>query len=553
MAEPLRTAAIRAEPNVYDVDVRKVMGRQAAGSGFLRAAVAARAGGTIYGYTPHADSARHFASAVQGQDPLARVVCLKPQLPHTLAEAGGVVYLADPMLSSAARLRLRAGMAHYALCGVTHTLAGASVLQQLGELLTEPVAPWDALVCTSTAALEIARRVIEAQADYLRWKLGPGVRPSMPQLPVIPLGVHVDDFAFGAQDRAAAREALGIDAGEVAAVYVGRLAHRVKAHPFPMFHGLQAATERTGKRVALVLCGKMPNEATAQAFTTGAALFAPDVRLVVVDGGEKGATRQAYAGGDLFVSLSDGIQETFGLTPLEAMAAGLPVVVTDWNGYRDTVRHGVDGFRVATWAPAADDDNAAARHEVEALSYDSYHGSLAASTSVDFAALAEALTALIGSPDLRRTLGEAGRQRARELFDWPIVFRQYQALWGEQNARRLTALARPETVAALAAGPKAAASRLDPFHTFSHYPTDRITPDTRVRLAPGVTLDTYRLRQGHALFRGAIIPESRMAAMINALQDQERTVRDLTAIAPTATLTVVGVLAKMGLIELRQP
>jgi len=28
------------------------------------------------------------------------------------------------------------------------------------------------------------------------------------------------------------------------------------------------------------------------------------------------------------------------------MAAGLPCVVTDWDGYKDTVRHGEDGFRV---------------------------------------------------------------------------------------------------------------------------------------------------------------------------------------------------------------
>ena len=37
------------------------------------------------------------------------------------------------------------------------------------------------------------------------------------------------------------------------------------------------------------------------------------------------------------------MQETFGLTPLEAMAAGLPCVVSDWNGYRDTVRLFLEG------------------------------------------------------------------------------------------------------------------------------------------------------------------------------------------------------------------
>ena len=30
------------------------------------------------------------------------------------------------------------------------------------------------------------------------------------------------------------------------------------------------------------------------------------------------------------------------------MAAGVPLVVSDWNGYRDLVRNGIDGFRVPT-------------------------------------------------------------------------------------------------------------------------------------------------------------------------------------------------------------
>ena len=34
------------------------------------------------------------------------------------------------------------------------------------------------------------------------------------------------------------------------------------------------------------------------------------------------------------------------------MAAGLPVVVSDWDGYRYTVSDGVEGFRVPTLAPA---------------------------------------------------------------------------------------------------------------------------------------------------------------------------------------------------------
>jgi glycosyltransferase involved in cell wall biosynthesis len=39
----------------------------------------------------------------------------------------------------------------------------------------------------------------------------------------------------------------------------------------------------------------------------------------------------------------------------------------------------------------------------------------------DPAALRAALERLLGDPDLRRRLGAAGRERARERFSWPVV------------------------------------------------------------------------------------------------------------------------------------
>jgi len=42
--------------------------------------------------------------------------------------------------------------------------------------------------------------------------------------------------------------------------------------------------------------------------------------------------RSAWQAAGVFIALSDKIQETLGLTPLEAMAEGLPVIVSDWDG-----------------------------------------------------------------------------------------------------------------------------------------------------------------------------------------------------------------------------
>src|SRR3546814_3034291 len=71
----------------------------------------------------------------------------------------------------------------------------------------------------------------------------------------------------------------------------------------------------------------------------------------------------SWAAADVFVSLSDNIQESFGITPVEAMAAGLPCIVSDWDGYRDTVVDGETGILVPTWVPPAGAGAGIARSE----------------------------------------------------------------------------------------------------------------------------------------------------------------------------------------------
>jgi len=558
MANPPTDAVIRFEPDGYDLNRPWLLGRQSAGHGFLRAAVQGRGEGPIYGYTPHEASAEAFARMVRSFDPAASPEWIQGERLGRIGRTRGVLYLADPTLTHFARPRLRVGPAAYSLCGVTHTLSTAGTQQFIAELLSEAVMPWDALVCTSTAALKTVETILAAQADYMRWRFGQHVALRAPQLPVIPLGVHCDDFAFTDEDKGEARQALGLASDEVAALYVGRLVLSGKAHPLPLFLGLQAAAERSGKRLCLILAGQASKPDIEAAYLAGAARHAPDVRVIKVDSRGDAARRQAWAAGDVFVSLADGIQETFGLTPIEAMAAGLPAVVSDYNGYKDTVRDGLDGFRIATWAPQPGRAGQAysLRHELDLLNYDNYCWVAAAATSIDLRQLADRLTDLVEQPDLRRRMGQAGQARARAVFDWPGVYRQYQALWADLNARRAAAAANPDDHAWTAAAPKTPPSRLDPFETFGHYPTAQIGPDTEVALAPGVTLAACGARLTDPLFPATGIPEATAFAILTYLENGPASVADL---APHADLSLgwlaaaAGTLAKMGMVTLARP
>lgn len=557
MSTSLPTAAILFEPEGYVLSGPKLMGRQAAGNAFLRAAVAGRGDAPLYAYTPHRRSAEVFGQLVQALDASAQAQWIPADRLDVLAQVGAL-YLPGPGLDAAARLRLRAGAGAYSLVGVTHTTASHGAMDSMVGLLSAPVMPWDALICTSTAVAGTVKTLLEAEIEALRWRFGASLNFTLPQFPVIPLGVHCGDFTFSASERAAARAALGIGEDEVVALFVGRLSFHAKAHPHAMYAGLQAAVERTGKPVTLIQCGWFANDAIKASFVDGAAQFCPDVKALFTDGKGADVRRQSWAAADIFISLSDNIQETFGLTPIEAMAAGLPVVVTDWDGYKDTVREGVDGFRLPTWMPPPNLGEAFARaHEAGVDNYDFYCGLTCQTVAVDGQALADRLSDLIANPDLRRQLGEAGQARAREVFDWAVVYRQYQTLYGQLGELRAQALASPDWQARLAAAPKAAASRMDPYRSFGHYPTALIQPTTLVTIAPNATRAAYEQLAQHGLYSYAtkVLPAAEgVERLLTVLGQGVLSVEALAEQTGTdlgATVQAVSVLAKMGLVRLR--
>lgn len=546
-------AAILFEPDGYLLTGPRLMGRQAAGNGFLRAAVQARGDQPLACFTPSRESALIFRRTVTEIDPEATITWIHAQRLDLLAQAG-VLYRPDQILGPQARQRLRAGPAAYSLCGITHTLATSGTLDSLGRILTEPVMPWDALICTSSAALDVVETVLDRQADYLAWQTGQPFAQKRPMLPVIPLGVHCDDFVFTDAERQAARAGLGLGPEDVAALFAGRLSVGGKAHPYAMFKALQTVAEDTGKSIVLVIAGQAYNDDMARLFGSGLAAFCPSVRTVFVDGKDAAAYRRAWAGSDLFISLADSIQETFGITPLEAMAAGLTALVSDWNGYKDTVRDGLDGFRIRTWAPPADGGEIiAAAFEAGALGYNQYLSRSNTAVAVDLDQLTQRLRDLVGDPALRRRLGEAGRKRARQDFDWAVVFRRYQALWDEQTAVRHKAADAPGTRDWLTRAPKSGSDFMSPFDAFASYPTAHVTADTLIAHAPGASVEAYQALIVHEVMALWTVSADLVGVLLGKLEAGPLSAEALAVACEITTPQVSEIaarLAKMGMVVL---
>lgn len=458
------TAAIYYHPEAYTTSGPKLMGRNAAGETFLRGFLLHSKTTEFWTQVQKLEHARLFAQTAQTIGRAEPVKAVDMNGLGALAQVG-MVYYPGPGIGEHAYHRSAFGHGAWSLCGITHTTSSAGAMDALTDLITAPVQSWDALICTSAAVKDNVTRMLQAQVDYLHSRLGI-TRVVLPKLPVIPLGIHTVDFAYTVDQKAQARSVLGVDSSTVVVLFMGRLSFHAKAHPLAMYQALEIATKSSGKRVLLLECGWHANDYIERAYEEAARLACPSVHIRTLDGRKAEDRQIAWAGADVFCSLSDNIQETFGIAPIEAMAAGLPVVVSDWDGYKDTVREGVDGFRIPTLMPEAGfGGDLSTRHALDIDTYDMYCGHTCSLIAVDVVAASQAFLRLIQSSELRSTMGESGKKRAVEFFDWRQIIPRYEALWAElQEIRRSTA-------SALTPLSHPWPARLDPFHGFAAYPT----------------------------------------------------------------------------------
>src|SRR5207253_2258633 len=77
-------------------------------------------------------------------------------------------------------------------------------------------------------------------------------------------------------------------------------------------------------------------------------------------------------------------------------------------------------------------------------------------------------------------MGEAGRARVRQAFDWKVVARQYNALL-DDLARRRQAAANPTSRHRLPP------VKGDPFRDFAGFATAALAPETPLKVVPGAT------------------------------------------------------------------
>lgn len=530
----------------YSTD-QKIMGRQSAGKALMKGVARKWQAGELHGFGTGRAAGEAMFKQLR-QDGFTGVLRWREAPGDKVMDDLGAVYYPGPITKAIAHARNSRGPGAYSLFGVTHTLSSAGAMDQVADLILPPFKPWDALICTSTAALGVVERLQSEMRGWFAEHTG-ATRFNPIALPVIPLGVNAPDFAKTSDQKDQARRAMGLGAGDVAFLFAGRMSFHAKANPAVFYQALETACQRTGKTLVCIEAGVYPNPSTAQAFEAARRFLAPSARFIQVDGQDEALYHQAWKASDVFVSLSDNIQETFGLTPLEAMAAGMPVLVSDWDGYKDTVRDGVDGYRVPVTTPAAGPgEDLALRHALGQDTYDYYIGRVSMATAIDLTTLTDRIIVLAQDEGLRRQLGASGRARIEADYDWPVILGRYVDLARSLGEIRKTAEANT---------PQAWPARPDPFHLFQDYPTQALADDWSVVVHSdrARNIETFLdLGIARYVLDPVLLPRETISKMLHQASRETHTVFSLlsgvSGAGPAKTRALMW-LYKLGLVDLK--
>jgi len=177
------------------------------------------------------------------------------------------------------------------------------------------------------------------------------------RLTTIPCGVDLS--RFHPVNRARARRALGIDADGAVIVQIGRMVPRKGVDDVIRAVGRLRRDHGIVARLLVVGGDETGREGpcAAELRRLRAVAAAEEVSDLVVFTGRQGGDmlRYYYGAADLFVTAP--WYEPFGITPLEAMACGTPVIGTAVGGVKYTVVDGQTGYLV----PPRDPDAIAAK------------------------------------------------------------------------------------------------------------------------------------------------------------------------------------------------
>ena len=231
---------------------------------------------------------------------------------------------------------------------------------------------------------EADRLLAECPQDEADLRRLYGARPE--RISTVPCGVDLEEFAPGC--KAAARRELGLADDEFVILQLGRMVPRKGIDN--VIRALGALAPALKPRLLVVGGESADPDASPTAEIGRLRALARECgvgeRVTFAGKRQRHELRACYCAADVFVTTP--WYEPFGITPLEAMASGTPVIGSAVGGIKHSVLDGITGFLVPPHDPQV---------------------------------LADRLRQLQANPWLGHAMGRSGVRRVRALFTWDRV------------------------------------------------------------------------------------------------------------------------------------
>jgi glycosyltransferase involved in cell wall biosynthesis len=130
---------------------------------------------------------------------------------------------------------------------------------------------------------------------------------------------------------------------------------------------------------------------------------------------------------DIFLSLSDFYGESFGLTVQEAMATGLPTILSEFSGYKTHLTNQVEGFYIPTITTKTNLNN-----EFYYGAQNEFGHTFSQTIAMDYRKLIDSINSLIKSNSLREQMGKKAREKIKKNYTLTHMINSYIGFFNTQ-------------------------------------------------------------------------------------------------------------------------
>ncbi|HAR62764.1 MAG: hypothetical protein DKM50_06640 [Candidatus Margulisiibacteriota bacterium] len=307
----------------------------------------------------------------------------------------------------------------FPITGFTHTLINYQQSINLFHNLIYRPKPFDCIICSSTAGEQVIQKAFNHLSNQFGKSFGQAI-PYEGKTRIIPIGV-----ATSLPRIPDAKMQLGLPEQTKVILCLGRISFLTKMDLQPLLLVFSKIARLLPETLLIIAGGIAKGDEGCLDYLKILSLqYGIENNIIVKTNVSDDEKQLLYSASDIYVSPSDHTQETFGVTIIEAMAAGLPVVATDWNGYKDLIVEGETGFRIPTYWTQEDYEFCKAMPLTDAFSYQ-----LNQQLVIDLDIFEQKLLYLLNNPDEVRRMGNKGKTTAAQKYNWQNIIQQHEELW----------------------------------------------------------------------------------------------------------------------------